>query len=103
METLVESDDFVLFRTKVVVGVFTGQFKGCFVGFTAGVCKEYFVCKGGFRQLLCQTQRRLIGAGVAQMPQFIGLFFQGFNQFRWAWPSAFTAMPPAKSMYSLSF
>ncbi len=80
VETLMEGDDLGLVGTKLLDGVTTGQLEGRLVGLGTGVAEVDLVGKRGGDQLLGQTQGRLVGHHVGEMPQLLALGFQGVDQ-----------------------
>jgi len=84
VEGIMESDDLTFVRAVTVRSVIARQFKGRFVGFSAGVGEEYAVGKGGVDQLLRQSKGGFIGKYVTDMPQGFALLVQRFHQCRMA-------------------
>ncbi|MNF77315.1 hypothetical protein D3C84_594560 [compost metagenome] len=93
VEALMEGDDLGLVGTELLDGVTTGQLERRFVRFGAGVAEIDLLGKGGGDQLLGQTQGRLVGHHVGEVPQLLALGFQGFDQLGMAMAQAIDRDP----------
>jgi hypothetical protein len=82
MEGIGKGNDLDLFRAEFLDGVTTRQLECSFVGLGAGIGKKHLLGKGGIHQLACQTQSRLVGQHIAQVPDLVGLFGQRLDQCR---------------------
>ncbi len=82
MEAVQRRDDFVLVFTELFAGITTRQFQCRFVGLGAGVAEEHAVGKGGVHQLVRQTQSRLIGEHVGDVPELARLLGERLDQCR---------------------
>ena len=80
VEALIEGDDLGLLLAKLFDGVAASQLESGFVRFGAGVAEVDLVGEGGGNQLLGQTQGRLVGHDVGEVPQLLALGFQGLDQ-----------------------
>ena len=64
----------------MIATVFARQFQRGFVGFRAGIAKEYFVGEGMLYQLLRQFLCGFGGVDIRNVPQFLRLLRQRGNQ-----------------------
>ncbi len=82
MERLCERDDFDFLRTGVVDGVTAREFQRGFVRFRAGVGEERAVRECKIGEASRKAQDRLVGVAIADMPEFLALIVEHFQQFR---------------------
>lgn len=101
MEGIMEGNNFGFIRAMAGYRIVARQLESRFIGFGAGIHKHYALGEGGIDKLTPQAQRRLIGKDVAGVPERFALLVQRRHQRRVAMAEAVTAMPPAKSTYSL--
>jgi len=82
VEGILAGDDFVLFRTEMIGGIFACQLEAGFIGLGTGVAEEGTIGKGGGSQRMSQFQYRLVGEHIGHMPQLASLFGQRSHQLR---------------------
>ncbi len=80
VEALIEGDDLGLLLAELLDGVAAGQLEGRFVRFGAGVAEVDLVGEGGGDQFPGQTQGRLVGHHIGEVPQLFALGFQRLDQ-----------------------
>lgn len=70
MEDIIEGYNLIFLTAVLVIRLLACQLQRRFVGLRAIVAEKRLVGKGGVNKLLRQTQHRLVGVTITQMPQF---------------------------------
>lgn len=73
MEGIIEGYNLIFPTAVLVMRLLAHQLQRRFVGLRAAIAEKYLVGEGGINKLLHQTQHRLVGVTITQMPQFTGL------------------------------
>ncbi len=82
MKRLRERDDFDLLRAMALERDAARQLQCGFIRFRAGVGEERAIGEGQVFETFGETQHRLVGVAIADVPQLAALFVQHFQQFR---------------------
>lgn len=101
MKSVMEGNNFGFERAMTHTGVMACQFKGGFVSFRAGFINT---TRSANVASISLRPRRSAGSLVKTLlicHRVSPWVFNAFTSAGWQWPNAVTAMPPAKSTYSL--